>query len=229
MKHLLIFSIAMHSISFSFGQIDTDSLPLKNGMIYFSFSHDMGNSQNCLNHYFSNGGMNQYDFSKKLMEKISEFTQSQSNLLLNKNYTFFGSISPACEGGSAICTCMDTTMNAEVMLGVPTKIRVTPLFGLAKKKILSQSIVGKVQLVMHSKSSYTINIRGFTYKCTTYKAGKTINEEHPLEDLYLDNLKSTSSSLAQKNIYSDLNKFMNQFDIIIEETFVEMIKVDELD
>ncbi len=201
----------------SFAQ-ETPKIPLKNGLVYYTFTNKLDNTKKCLSNY-----VNVVDFTLKMNDKTKEMTDSKSKPLYDKNYFVFAN------AGRSKGLCIDTTYNGALAFSVPTKIKPTRLYNLGKKKLFSQSIEAKIEIVFLNKSEYTLKLKGFTYKTTAGSIAKMENEEHPLGEMYKDFQADDKKSKDQINLYNDIDFIVNEINRIVKEIFVELYQVDELD
>jgi hypothetical protein len=204
----------------------TNEIPLKNGMVYYTFSNTLTNTKKCLAKYT-------YEASQKWGSKASEATTKKDRPFFGKQYGLAisqiwcqSATNPAYKGG-----CQDTAKipMPTFFLQLPVKIKPNNLYNFVKEKIVSQTIEAKMELVFISKNEYVLKMKGFTYKCMTSKAGKIETKEIPLGEMYQDYLNENKKSKQESNLYDDINSLVNETDKIIRESLSETYKVDELD
>jgi hypothetical protein len=200
---------------------EVPEIPLKNGLVYYTFTNKLDNTKKCLSTYCSATKFT--DFFQKMIAKTQELTTHKSKPLFGKNYTMTASV------GQSKGQCIDTTTSGLLILTVPTKIKPTRLYNLGKKKLISQTIEAKIEIVFLSKTEYTLKIKGFTYKTMAMNAAKVETEEHPLGEMYNDFLADDSKSKDQINLFKDVDLMVNEIDRIVKEVFTELYQVDELD
>lgn len=201
----------------SFAQ-EAPQIPLKNGLVYYTFTNKLDNTKKCLSNYINVG-----DFTRKMNDKTKEMTDSKSKPLFDKNYFV------TANAGRSKGLCIDTTYYGVLVFSVPTKIKPTRLYNLSKKKLFSQIIEAKIEIVFLNKSEYTLKLKGFTYKTRAGSIAKMENEEHPLGEMYKDFLADDKKSKDQINLYNDIDFIVNEINRIVKEIFVELYQVDELD
>lgn len=214
-----IFSLLLLASSLTIKAQETKEIPLKNGMVYYTFSNKLNNTKKCLKNYVQ-------ELPAKILAKCSEVSTQKTRPFYGKNYSLMISAPMLL---SQIKVCEDTAKMGMFMLSVPTKIKPTRLYNLNKQKIISQTIEAKIEIVFINKTEYILKLKGFTYKTISMSGYKSETSEHPLGEMYQAYLSDNDKSKAETNLYNDVNMMVNEVDRIIKECFTEVYKTDELD
>jgi hypothetical protein len=224
MKKLIYFLLVLVISNIKIISQTTTEIPLKNGMVYYTFFNKIDNNKKCLKNYSD-------QLRGKCMMKSLELSTEKSKPFYGKNYSF--SVSPPFMlrpiNPNSVSTCIDTATLGALQIIFPTNNPTIMLYNFNKQKLISQSIRATMEIVFLTKSEYILKIKGFTLVQTTMSGTKSLIKEYELGELYQKYLSNPKKTKAETNLYNDINIFVNETDRIIRESFNEIYKTDELD
>ena len=205
----LFYLILFLSLSlFSKSQNSSDTLPLKNGLVYYTFEHKLNNENKCLSSHFDN--MLSGALLGKLLPKLTELNLNKAKVF--SKYNSYLSFTP----GSlyAPVNCQDTTIAGMLSFSVESK----------KETI---TITAKVQVIFINKTTYILKISSFIHNSGSIKGLKYNYKEQPLGEVYQEYIKTGMKSKNEKKLFSTVNFYAHEIDRIVEEIIIELYQADE--
>lgn len=215
MKNLLPILLFVNLIFTSFAQ-ELPEVPLKNGLAYYKFDHNLENTNNkCLSSYF-----NVTSGYQNLMVKYISYANQLSQEKTYGEKLFFIKL-----GGGKL-NCIDTMVAQGGML-LWGPVSWTPnIISLSNKKITNYIVSTEIQIVFTSKSAYSIYIKNV--QCNLTWANGRGTYIYDLGELYTQVKNSAKISKKDIKFFEELNYFIQATDEIILKSLTETINLDQL-
>jgi hypothetical protein len=228
MKHLLSTLLFANVLLTSFAQ-ELPEVPLKNGMAYYRFDHNLDNKANCLSLYFSRNNFKDQSRYLTNFNKITQHTQ-QFNTQLEKPYKKQW-LQLLVMSDQLSLNCIDTMKNVNgFTLNKPMDVLWRPfVIELFRKKIILHKVTATIAVIFTSKNEYSIIFKDINYTLN-YVEGLSNSgmDIYELGELYTKLKSSGNVTKADIQFYEDLNFFIKSADELILKALTESYKVDEL-
>jgi hypothetical protein len=206
------------SLIFSQGLVN---IPLKNGMAYFTFEHNLDNSKNCISKYFSF----QSSLNTKVVNYCSQLTLQRSGAFKNSLFNlaiprYFAAETKCQDTLKGISTFSVTTVGGLMWRPV--------IIEFLRKKAIQSDIKAQIEVIFLSKTKYKLIIKDLTYTINWVQGTKNGIDIHNIGELYQQTKDSVKIDKSDIKFFEDLNFFIKSADEIILKAITETYKADEL-
>jgi len=196
-------------------------IPLKNGMAYYAFEHDLDSTKNCISKYFSV----QSSMSNKIVTYCSQLTLQRSGAYKKTLFNLALPRSFATE-----TKCLDTLksnpgFSVTTVGGLMWKPVIIEFF---KKKAVQSDIKAQIEIIFLSKTKYILVFKDLTYNFSWVQGTKNGIDIHNIGELYQKTKDSGKIDKSDIKFFEDLNFFIKSADEIILKALTETYKADEL-
>jgi hypothetical protein len=195
-------------------------IPMKNGMVYYTFEHKLDNKE-CLSKHFTTSSM----FSKAAAY-CSQLALQKSGMYKKTKFYIFIPRSYSATGTKCIDTLKSTPGFSVTTIG---GLMWRPMIiEFARKKAIQSDIKAQIDIIFLSKTEYKLVIKDFTYNISWVQGTKNGIDINKIEELYLKTKDSGKINKSDIKFFEDLNFFVKSVDEIILKSLTETYKADEL-
>lgn len=216
MKNALLYFILIFQICKLNAQ-QLPEIPMKNGMVYYSFKHKLNNSKKCISKYYNT------DFLVSLNRKIETFSSKindEKPTLEQGVYTI--TFSQGFKNGSPHSqnnlNCKDTTVSKYNFIVFPIS---------KKEKIADRKLTFNVETVFQDKNNYTLIFKGFILQESFLKGRSLVTNEIRLEDRYNELASKAELTKAEISFFEQLNYILVELDKLYGEVLEQQYLIDE--
>jgi hypothetical protein len=212
-------------ISTSISAQDLPNIPIKNGMVFYSFDHKLDNTAKCLSSYIDGP-----------MQRVGLITSIQNKLLLVGEKIFkedknIYSYSLTLTRKLLDLNCQDTfncQSNALNIMFQPNFKTPQGIVDLITGKSVVKNLTASITIVFISKNEYILKIKDIVYSISWTKGSKSGVDIFNLGEYY-EKVKS-SGELKNDDIkfFSFIDEIMKTTDKVILSAITDTYKADEL-
>lgn len=202
-------------------------MPMKNGMIYYSFDHKLENPKKCITYYVSTYDMNSANISSKVLNLSNQLTAKESGV---KRLSFMMFPPLIAVPLNTAPECIDTIIKPLALIitqsgDIMWRPAVIELF---RKKVIGTQITADMVTIFNSKDSYTLIVKNLTYKIQWSKGLKNGYDIYNISEKY-EELKN-SGKITKKDIkfFEKLNFFIKSADEMLLKAITETYKGSDL-
>lgn len=217
MKKLILISILFFCVTTTFAQ-ELPEIPMKNGMVYFSFEHKLDNTKKCISQY-----INTPEFLQKKGSYLYQFVFKK---VKKPERTTFGLNTPI----NFNTKCNDTIKNASgfSLSEIGGDLWRPIIIELLRKKIRLTEITAQIEVVFLSKTEYKLVFKDLTYKISWSQGIKNGIDIHKIGELYEKTKALGKITKSDIKFFEKLNFFMQAADEIILKALTDAYQADEL-